>query len=105
MFYLTFWGGIESLQPYPFWTDALGTHVFFFLFSTDIICFAIPCGLFVPSLAIQGEAALHLSPPLGFHWGFILVGELQLNQMSFDPLTSLPRNTPSELLLESSPRC
>ena len=35
---------------------------------------------------------MHLSPPLGFFLGFLVVGELQLDQISFDPLPSLPRN-------------
>ena len=42
---------------------------------------------------------------LGFCLGFLLVGELQLDQMSFDPLLSLPRNPLVELCRESSPGC
>ena len=94
--------GVESLQPYPFQTDVLGTHIL----STDIFFSFFFCHslwVVVLGLAIWGEAALHLSHPLGFCLGFILVGELQLNQMSFDPLPSLPRNTLWELHLESSP--
>ena len=60
----------------------------------------------VSNLPSGGEAALHFSPPLGFTLGFFtLVGELQLDQMSFDPLPSLPRNLLLELHRESSPRC
>ena len=50
-------------------------------------------------------AASHLSSPLGFCLGFLLLGELQLDQMSFDPLPSLPRNPLVELCQESSPGC
>ena len=50
------------------------------------------CGLLSLSFATWGGAALHLSPPLGFCLSFLVVGELQLDQMSFDPLPSLPRN-------------
>ena len=56
----------------------------------------------VSNLPSEGEAALHFSLPLGFTLGFfILVGELQLDQMSFDPLPSLPRNPLLELCPES----
>ena len=52
----------------------------------------------VSSLPSGDEAALHFSPPVGFTLGFFtLVGELQLDQMSFDPLPSLPRNPLLEL--------
>ena len=60
----------------------------------------------VSTLPSGGEAALHFSPPLGFTLGFFtLVGELQLDQMSFDPLPSLLRNPLLELCRESSPGC
>ena len=66
--------------------------------------FAILWGLSFLALFPGGGAALHLSPPLGFCLGFFtLVGELQLDQMSFDPLPSLPRNPLLELGWESSP--
>ena len=43
----------------------------------------------VSNLPSGGKAASHFSPPLGFTMGFFtLVGELQLDQMSFDPLPS-----------------
>ena len=68
--------------------------------------FAILCGLCFLALIPGGEAASHFSPPLGFNLGFCtLVGELQLYQMSFDPLPSLPRNPLLELCQESSPGC
>ena len=70
-----------------------------------IYIFAILCGLLSPSFATWGGAASHLSPPLGFCLGFLLVGELQLDQMSFDPLPSLPTNPLVELCWESSPGC
>ena len=58
----------------------------------------------VSNLLSGGEAALHFSPPLGFTLGFfILVGDLQLDLMSIDPLPSLPRNPLLELCQESSP--
>ena len=57
------------------------------------------------ALVPGGGAALHLSSPLGFCLGFLLVGELQLDQMSFDPLPSLPRNPLVKLHQESSPGC
>ena len=67
--------------------------------------FTILCGLLSLSSATWGGAALHLSPPLGFCLGFLLVGELQLDQISFDPLPSLPRNQLVRLHQESSPGC
>ena len=73
-----------------------------FMFLLHI--FAILYGLFFLALLSGGGAALHFSPPLGFNLGFFtLVGELQLDQMSFDPLPSLPRNPLLELHRESSP--
>ena len=55
--------------------------------------FSILCGLCFLALLSGGGAALHSSPPLGFNLGFLtLVGEVQLDQMSFDPPPSLPRN-------------
>ena len=50
------------------------------------------CGLLHLNSAIWDGAASHLSPPLGFLLSFLMVGELQLDQMSFDPLPSLPMN-------------
>ena len=50
------------------------------------------CGSLYLNSATWGGAALHLSPLLGFLLSFLMVGELQLNQMSFDPLPSLPMN-------------
>ena len=60
--------------------------IFLLLIST------ILCGLLYLNSATWGGAALHLSPPLGFFLSFLMVGELQLDQMSFDPLPSLPMN-------------
>ena len=59
----------------------------------------------VPSSLLSGSgAASHFSPLLGFILGFcIQVGELQLDQMSFDPLPSPPRNPLLELCQGSSP--
>ena len=66
--------------------------------------FAILHGLSFLALLSGGGAALHLSPPLGFSLDFFtLVGELQLDQMSFDPLPSLPRNPLLELHVERVP--
>ena len=62
-------------------------------------------GLLSPSSTTWGGAASHLSSPLGFCLGFLLVEELQLDQMSFDPLPSLPRNPLVELHWESFPGC
>ena len=60
--------------------------------------FAILCGLCFLALLSGGGAALHFSPPLGFNLGFFtMVGELQLDQMSFDPLPSLHMNPLLEL--------
>ena len=50
------------------------------------------CRLLYLNSATWGGATLHLSPPLGFLLSFSMVGELQLDQMSFDPLPSLPMN-------------
>ena len=78
--------GWES-STIPFQIDASGTRIL----NTDNFCHSL--WVVVLSFAILGGAALHLSPPTGFCLGFILVRELQLSQMSFDPLPSLPRNT------------
>ena len=59
----------------------------FLLFISTIFC-----GLLYLSSATWGGAASHLPPPLGFFLTFLTVGELQLDQMSFDPLPSLPMN-------------
>ena len=76
---------VESLQPYPSRLMCRGL-IFLLLIST------ILCGLLYLNSATWGGAALHLSPPLGFFLSFLMVGELQLDQMSFDPLPSLPMN-------------
>ena len=77
--------GVESLQPYPSRLMCRGL-IFLLLIST------ILCGLLYLSSATWGGAASHLSPPLGFFLSFLMVGELQLDQMSFNPLPSLPMN-------------
>ena len=78
--------GIESLQPYP----SRLLHQELVLLIYIFLPFFVGCCL--SALLPGGGAALHLSLPLGFCLGFLLVGELQLDQMSFDPLPSLPRN-------------
>ena len=60
--------------------------IFLLLIST------ILCGLLYLSSATWGGAALHLSPQLGFFLSFLMLGELQLDQMSFNPLPFLPMN-------------
>ena len=77
--------GVESLQPYPSRLMHRGL-IFLLLIST------ILHGLLSLSSATWGGAVLHLSPPLGFFLSFLVVGELQLDQISFNPLPSLPRN-------------
>ena len=88
--------GVESFQPYPSRLMCWGLILLLPIFL---------CGLLCPSSGTWGGAASHLSSPLGFCLGFLLVGELQLNQMSFDPLPSLPRNPLVKLCQESSPGC
>ena len=95
MFYVA--SGIESLQPYPSRLMHVRDSYSCYLF------FTILCGLLSLSSATWGGAALHLSPPLGFCLGFSLVGELQLDQISFDPLPSLPRNPLVELCMREFP--
>ena len=46
---------------------------------------------------------MHLSPPLGFFLGLLVVGEVQLDQISFDPLPFLPRNPLVEVMLREFP--
>ena len=41
--------------------------------------------------------------PMGFFLGFSMVGELQLDQMSFNPLPSLPRNPHMKVTSRVSP--
>ena len=77
--------GVESLQPYP--SRLMRRGLIFLLLTSTILC-----GLLYLNSATWGGAALHLSPPLGFFLSFLMVGELQLDQMPFDPLPSLPRN-------------
>ena len=96
MFYVA--SRIESLQPYPSRLMHLGL-----LFL--LLIFTILHGLLSLSSATWVGAALHLSPQLGFYLGFSLVGELQLDQISFDSLPSLPRNPLVELHQESSHGC
>ena len=89
--------GIESFQPYPSSLMHWGLILLLYIF-------AILCELSFLALFPGGGAASHLSPPLGFSLGFFtLVGELQVDQMSFDPLPSLPRNPLLELCQESVP--
>ena len=61
------------------------------------------CGLLYLNSATWGGAALHLSPPLRFLLSFSMVGELQLNQMSFDPLPSLSMNPLVGVMLREFP--
>ena len=42
-------------------------------------------------------------PPMGSFLSFLMVGELQLDQMSFNPLPSLPRNRHMKVTLRVSP--
>ena len=77
--------GVESLQPYP--SILICQGLIFLLLTSTILC-----GLLYLSSATWGGAASNLSPPLGFCLGFLVVGELQLDQISFNPLPSLPRN-------------
>ena len=89
-------GGVESLQPYP---SRLMCWGLIFLLLTSTILY----GLLSPSSATWGGAALHLSPPLGFFLSFLMVGELQLDQMSFNPLPSLPMNPLVGVMLREFP--
>ena len=83
--YLCVFLGVESLQPYP--SSLMHRGLMFQLHISTTFC-----GLLYLNSATWGGAALHLSPPLGFLLSFSMVGELQLDQMSFDPLPSLPMN-------------
>ena len=74
-----------------------GTHISITYFYH---CF---CGLLYLSSATWGGAASHLSPPLGFFLSLLVVGELQLDQISFDPLPFLPRNPLVEVTLREFP--
>ena len=90
--------GVESFQPYP-------SRLMHWGLVLLLLIFTIFCGLVSLSSGTWGGAALHLSSPLGFCLGFLLVGELQLDQMSFDLLPSLPMNPLVKLCRESSPGC
>ena len=87
---------VESLHPYPSRLMCRGL-IFLLLIST------IFCGLLYLNSVTWGGATLHLSPPLGFFLSFLTVGELQLNQMSFNPLPSLPMNPLVEVTLREFP--
>ena len=88
--------GVENLQPYPSRLMHWGL-----IFLLPI--FTMLYGLLCLSSATWGGAALHLSPPLGFFLSFLVVGELQLDQISFDPLPFLPRNPLVEVMLREFP--
>ena len=88
--------GVESFQPYPSRLMCQGPVLLIPIFTIFVGCCAL-------ALVPGGGAASHLSSPLGFCLGFLLVGELQLDQMSFDPLPSLPRNPLVKLCQERSP--
>ena len=86
---------VESLQPYPSRLMHRG------LISVTYFYHAL--GVVVSQCCYLGVAALHLSPPLGFFLSFLMVGELQLDQISSDPLPSLPRNPLVEVMLREFP--
>ena len=88
--------GVENLQPYPSRLMRRGL-IFLLLIST------IFCGLLYLSSATWGGAASHLSSPMGFFLSFLMVGELQLDQTSFDPLPSLPRHPLVEVMSREFP--
>ena len=87
---------VESLQPYP--SSLMHRGLIFLLHISTTFC-----GLLCLNSATWGGAASHLSPPLGFLLSFLTVGELQLDQMSFDPLPSLPMNPLVEVMLREFP--
>ena len=87
---------VKSLQPYPSRLMCRGL-ISLLLISTTL------CGLLYLNSATWGGAASCLSPPLGFFLSFLMAGELQQDQMSFNPLPSLPRNPLVGIMLREFP--
>ena len=88
---------VKSLQPYPSSLMCRGL-ISLLLIST---IFYVGCCI---SILLTG-VELHCTSllPLGFLLSFLMVGELQLNQMSFDSLPSLPTNPLVEVTLREFP--
>ena len=94
MFYVFIWGWEPS--TIPFHIDAQGAHIFaIYFYHTLWVAVSWFCYL----------GWSHDTPlsPMGFFLGFSMVGELQLDQMSFNPLPFLPRNLCMEVTLRVSP--
>ena len=92
--FLCLWGWEPS--TISFQIDVQGTHIFARYFYHAL-------WVAVSWLCYLGWS--HDTPlsPMGFFLGFSMVGELQLDQMSFNPLPFLPRNPHMKVTLRVSP--
>ena len=88
--------GVESLLTIPFQIDAQGTHI-------CAIGFYHALWVAVSRLCCLGWSCNTPLSPMGFFLGFSMVGELQLDQMSFNPLPFLPRNPHMKVTSRVSP--
>ena len=82
--YLCFLFEIESLQPYPSRLMHRGLISVTYFYHT--------LGVVVSQCCYLGWSCLTPLSSTGILLSFLMVGELQLDQISFDPLPSLPRN-------------
>ena len=73
-----------------------GTHIF-------AIYFCHTLWVAVSWLCYLGWSCNTPLSPMGFFLGFLMVGELQLDQMSFNPLSFLPRNPHMKVTSRVSP--
>ena len=84
--YLCVLFGVESLQPYPSSLMCRGL-MFQLQISTTFFLWVA-----VSQFCYLGWSCLTPLSSTGILLNFLMVGELQLDQMSFDPLPSLPMN-------------
>ena len=89
--------GVESLKTIPFQIDAQGTHI-------SVIYFYHALRVAVSRFCYLGWSRDTPLSPMGSFLSFLMVGELQLDQMSFNPLPSLPRNPHMKVTSRVSPR-
>ena len=86
---------IESLQPYPSRLMHRGL--------ISVTYFGHALRVVVSQFCYLGWSCNTPLSSTGILLGFLMVGELQLDQISFDPLPSLPRNPLVEVTLREFP--
>ena len=88
--------GVESLQPYPSRLMRKGLISFAIYFHHTL-------WVAVSWFCYLGWSCDTPLSPMGFFLGFSMVGELQLDQMSFNPLPFLPSNPHIKVTSRVSP--